>query len=73
MTKLRTRLVHATTAFPCASCRCGSLCHWDDDNTPTEKTSTAETAAAWAQIARGVDCQRCPKCPSGYQPHRGSP
>lgn len=45
-------------ASPCAACRCGSLCHWDDENTPSSRA----TAEEWATVAAGagIECQRCP-------------
>lgn len=55
------RLEHADLpiyAAPCAECRCGSLCHWDDENTP----GSGVTAEEWAPVAAGalIECQRCP-------------
>lgn len=43
---------------PCASCRCGSLCHWDDIRTPPPRA----TGVAWAARAEReeIECQRCP-------------
>lgn len=43
-------------AAPCSACRCGSLCHWDDENTPSNRA----TAEDWAAVAHGIACQRCP-------------
>lgn len=50
-------------AAPCAECRDGSLCHWDDENTP----GAGVTAEQWAPVAAGalIECQRCP-C-TGYR------
>ena len=50
------------TASPCARCGCGSYCHWNDLHTPGLK----EPAAMWAESAKGLPCQRCPKCKGGY-------
>ncbi len=44
------------TAAPCADCKCGSLCHWDDLATPPPR----DTATEWAVKAVGIECQRCP-------------
>ena len=41
---------------PCASCGCGSYCHWDDLHTPRQNMSPLE----WSLLAKGVECQRCP-------------
>lgn len=45
-------------AAPCAGCRCGSLCHWDDLRTP----NNGAKAEDWAIVADrdGIECQRCP-------------
>lgn len=51
----------AITASPCADCKCGSLCHWDDLATPPPN----DTPAQWAIKAVGIECQRCP-C-TGYK------
>lgn len=49
-------------ASPCARCGCGSYCHWDETRTPAQK----ESAEQWSEFAKGVPCQRCPKCKGGY-------
>jgi len=45
-------------AAPCAECRCGSLCHWDDLRTPNQGAASAD----WAVPADRdrLECQRCP-------------
>lgn len=51
-------------AAPCADCRCGSLCHWDDLRTPPQNAKAADWAVAADRDRLG--CQRCPKC-KGYR------
>lgn len=61
------RLDHADLpiyAAPCADCRCGSLCHWDNMRTPNQGAGAADWAIA-ADRDR-IECQRCPKC-KGYR------
>lgn len=55
------RLDHAQLpiyAAPCAACRCGSLCHWDDLRTPNDDAKAEDWALAADQDR--LPCQRCP-------------